>query len=184
MLRKFRMVAASVLAVVACHGCNSRSEPEAYPVSGRVTVEGSPLTQGTIRFVPASGRPATSAIGPDGSFNLGLPRVGGVGIDEGIPPGAYRVTVAASEVIDAEAEEVRWLAPRRYADFRTSGLEVNVDGPLDEVAIDLSWADDEQTAADQESGGEVDDNESEDDAAESRDDVTLESKQDGGGGAQ
>jgi hypothetical protein len=63
--------------------------------------------------------------------------VGDVILEEGIPPGKYRVAVNASEIIDAEAEKVRWLAPPRYADFRTSGLVVHVKAHSSDMRIEL-----------------------------------------------
>jgi hypothetical protein len=71
--------------------------------------------------------------------------VGDVILEEGIPPGRYRVAVNASEIIDAEAEKVRWLAPARYADFRTSGLVVHVKAHCNDVRIDLESSTDEAT---------------------------------------
>jgi hypothetical protein len=124
------------LAVFASAGC-SGDESGLVPVSGVVTLDGTPLTLGSIRFVPERGRPATSKIAGDGSFELESRRVDDVVLEEGIPPGKYRVAVNASQIIDAEAEKVRWLAPPRYADFRTSGLVVHVKADSNDMRIEL-----------------------------------------------
>jgi hypothetical protein len=57
------------------------------------------------------------------------------------------VAVAAAHVIDEDADEVEWLVPRKYADFRTSDIAVQIDGPQDELVVDLTWDDVEPPGA-------------------------------------
>jgi hypothetical protein len=45
--------------------------------------------------------------------------------------------VVSNEQLSADA--VRWLAPKKYADYRTSGLETQIDAPTDSLHIDLTW---------------------------------------------
>ena len=127
------MVVAAAMSIAGAVGCES--PPPNYPVQGQVLIDGQPATTGSIRFVPENGRPATSPIDGSGHFRLISNAVGGQ--HEGVLPGAYRVAVTSNEIIDEET--ARWLAPARYADFRTCGLVVNVDGPLDDVKIELTW---------------------------------------------
>jgi hypothetical protein len=116
-------------------GCGQHSD-ERVPVAGRVLIDGEPLTAGTIRFVPATGRPASSAILSDGSFQLASESVNHLS-QVGLPRGKYRVQVSASNVIDDAT--IRWNAPARYADFRTSGLGVTIKKPTDDLVIELTW---------------------------------------------
>jgi hypothetical protein len=52
----------------------------------------------------------------------------------------------ASEYLDqSENAEVHWLAPPRYANFRTSGLEVNIKEPTEELVVALTWEGAEET---------------------------------------
>jgi hypothetical protein len=133
-----------VFACICLAGC--QEEPRRFPVSGTVLIDGKPLAGGSIRFVAEAGRPATSGIMSDGSFELGESSISiQPGSALGIMPGVYRVAVSASEIIDELTEEVRWLAPSKYADFRTSGLEVTVDGPQKELIINLTWEGSETT---------------------------------------
>lgn len=125
-----------LLPAVACNGCG-RGGPERVPVAGIVTIDGEPLATGTIRFVPEIGRPASSTILSDGSFVLADESVRRES-ENGLPPGKYRVQVASSEVVDDET--IRWNAPQKYADFRTSGLIVQVDQAIEDLAIELTWA--------------------------------------------
>ena len=58
---------------------------------------------------------------------------------EGLYPGRYKLAVFASEnVSSAENAEVRWLAPQRYADFRTAGLEASIQGPSEDMVVELT----------------------------------------------
>jgi len=123
--------------VFGAGGCGPDAE-QRVPVAGTVLIDGQPLTSGTIRFVPEVGRPASSAIMADGSFELASDSVNRVSA-LGIPRGDYRVQVSALQVVDDET--IRWNAPEMYADFRTSGLDVTIDRPTDDLVIELTWGD-------------------------------------------
>jgi hypothetical protein len=45
--------------------------------------------------------------------------------------------VDASEPVGEDAR--KWHAPKHYASMAASGLEVQIDGPQDDVKIELSW---------------------------------------------
>lgn len=134
-----------VLGMTACFlpwilGC----EPsvEYVPVKGKVLINGEPLTQGSIRFVPDNGRPALGQITEDGSFQIVSPAIGSGGENiEGVVPGRYRISVKASELTsEAEDAEVRWLTPPRYADTRTSGLLADIKEPTEDLVLKLTSA--------------------------------------------
>ena len=114
--------------VVSALGCDNR--PKRVPIAGRVLVAGQPAPFGTVKFVPEGGRPSSGKIGPDGSFELRC-----YDSDDGALVGTHRVAVSVREVRD---EKVKWAAPKKYADFRTSGLVHEVTGPDDNVVIELS----------------------------------------------
>ncbi len=128
-----------VVLAAGISGC-ADSAVEPIPVSGKVLLDGKPLDQGTIRFVPKLGRPASSTILADGSFDLATASVDKVSIG-GIAPGKYRVQVSASKIIDDAT--IHWKAPQHYADFRTSGLEVTVAKPTTDLVIELKSDEDE-----------------------------------------
>jgi hypothetical protein len=122
--------------------------PKRVPVAGKVVIDGEPLTKGTIRFVPDSGRTVSANLMEDGSFRVltKVPSNGSYEV-EGLFPGKYKLAVFASENVSAaENAEVRWLAPPRYADFRTAGLEANIEGPSDEMVVQLTWAGSERAS--------------------------------------
>jgi hypothetical protein len=128
-------------------GCGEQSMR--YPVAGKVMIDGEPLSMGSIRFVPDKGRPATSAISSDGTFELTETSLSPNPNQQGVAPGKYRVAVSATKIIDEDADEVEWLAPSKYADFRTSEIEMEINGPQKDLIVDLTWEGNELPEADE-----------------------------------
>jgi hypothetical protein len=112
-------------------GCG-QSGPAVVPVSGKVVIDGKPLAHGYIRFVPEQGRASDAQLASDGTFSLrySAERMGAV-------PGLHRVEVAANEVISTS--RVKWHAPKTYASLGTSDLTQNIEGPTDDIVIELTW---------------------------------------------
>lgn len=117
-------------------GCGD-GRPMRVPVSGKVLVDGTPATRGSLSFYPESGqgRPSSAAIKSDGSFTVYTFEK-----DDGIPPGTYDVTVLAMETIGPEGEEkIRYHIPKKYADRTTAGITKTIEGPTDSMLIELTW---------------------------------------------
>jgi hypothetical protein len=112
-------------------GCGG-GRPKRVPVSGRVLIDGQPLTYGFIRLVPQNARPASAEIGPDGRFTLKTFEDG-----DGAVLGTHIVTIAANEYVSETVQ--RWHAPKKYADPATSGLTTTITGPTNSLVIPLSW---------------------------------------------
>jgi hypothetical protein len=129
-LPKYSILAFFLALVLGC----GRSVSERVPVSGQVLIDGRPLTSGTIEFVPEAGRPSSAAIQADGHFELASESVGRTK-EIGAAPGRYRVLVASSKIVDEKT--IQWNAPAKYADFRTSGLEVTINNPMNDLQIKL-----------------------------------------------
>ena len=147
MLRVGLVLVACSFLLFAVSGCNRG--PERVPVAGQVLIDGKPLTTGTIRFIPDSGRPASARIADDGSFRVITKTLSGGGAEiAGLVPGSYRMAVLASEYLsESENAEVRWLAPPRYANFRTSGLEADIKAPSEKMVVELTWEGAEESDA-------------------------------------
>jgi hypothetical protein len=122
-----------VLAALLLGGCEP-SGPKLVPVSGKVTIDGKPLTIGSIQFVPENARPAYGEIGSDGSFKLKTDEA------EGVVLGQHKVVVTAQETAGTEAtgESVRYIAPQRYGSPLTTDVTVNIEGPRDDLLIELT----------------------------------------------
>ena len=131
-----RATLVSLLFLGIC-GCGDGDRPEVVPVSGVVTLEGKPLTTGSVMFQPAKGHHARALIQPDGSFVMTTFNEG-----DGATVGTQMVRVASSEKqkVDKDGEELlgATLIPKAYGNFGTSGLTVDVPaGGTDSIVIDL-----------------------------------------------
>jgi hypothetical protein len=124
----YAVLAACMLVTVGC----SDGRPTRVPVSGTVLIDGKPLTKGSIQVIPTGQRPAGGSIGPDGRFMLSCYE-----INDGVVPGTHAVTVQATEHISER--ETRWLTPKKYGNAQSSGLTVTIEGPTDDLKIELTW---------------------------------------------
>lgn len=111
-------------------GCGARSDlPELGDVKGVVTLDGKPLANAQIQFVPASGRPSSAEIAEDGSYRL------------------YYTTDVCGAVVGAHAVKIRTAVdgrddpskerlPARY--HARSELKADVKPGSNKIDFDLS----------------------------------------------
>ena len=125
------MVIMAFCASAALAGCGD-GRPTRVPVSGHVLIDGKPLTYGYVEFAPANSRASTGGLDQDGKFVLTCFEPG-----DGVVPGKQRIAVRAQEPIGAE--NMKWHAPKKYADMDSSGLTQDITGPTDSVVINLTW---------------------------------------------
>jgi hypothetical protein len=97
-----------------------------------VLIDGQPLTTGNVKFVPDKERASWGALDENGRFTLSCYER-----HDGATVGAHRVQVSALEVL--QGNKAKWFAPKKYADFRTSGLTYEITEPTDDVKIELTW---------------------------------------------
>jgi hypothetical protein len=128
-LARFRALVLLSIAVVT--GC-SDGRPERVPISGSVLIDGVPADRGSIMFVNGDTRPAMGNIDSSGHYQLTCFKVG-----DGAVLGMHKVKVTVAEPIDDHSQ--RWLAPKKYSDEKTSGIEVEITEPLDDLNIELTW---------------------------------------------
>lgn len=121
----------SLAGIVAAVGCGS-GRPDRIAVSGQVLIDGQPLSQGLIQFVPEGARPSGGKLDAEGRFKLTCYDGG-----DGVVPGTHRVMISAKEILSES--KVRWHAPPKYADFRESGLVFTLTEPTDDLKIELTW---------------------------------------------
>lgn len=122
-------VALLVVAVVL-PGCGRRF-PMAE-VSGKVTLDGEPLSDATVMFVPEKGFAAAGTLQPDGTFRLISGRPG-----DGAVIGSHKVAV-----MPADPEKAHF--PKKYMNAETSGFAVEVKAGKNRFEFDLSSADAEK----------------------------------------
>lgn len=128
---RFLASACCALGLVLLAGCGE-SRPTRVPVSGQVLIDGQPLKFGFIRFIPEGARPSGAKLDGEGRFTLSC--FDGA---DGAVPGKHKVEISANETLSAT--KVRWHAPRKYADYGTSGIDQVIDKPTDSLVINLSW---------------------------------------------
>jgi hypothetical protein len=112
--------------VFGATGCN-RGPPIAE-VSGKVSFEGQPVTEGVINFASESGFGIQSQLGADGRYRLHSHH------GKGIPLGTYKVSISPPP-FDPVPADLSQPPPRqpeypnipqRYRSFQTSGLVAEV----------------------------------------------------------
>jgi hypothetical protein len=121
-------------------GCRDDDAPRAL-VRGKVLLNGTPLSEGEVTFLPASGGVGRSEIGPDGSYSL-------VGQDkeEGVAPGAYTAIVmpSAAQIKKAQGDPMVNVKassiPPAYNNAATSKLKYEVKAGPNEINLALEEA--------------------------------------------
>ncbi|WP_145107798.1 hypothetical protein [Botrimarina mediterranea] len=131
-MQKTIVAALAVLASACFTGCGD-GRPTRVPVAGRVVIDGEPVRFGMIKLSNPDTRAASGRLDGEGRFQLTCFEK-----HDGVIPGTHRVEVAATEGIDDRT--VRWHAPKKYADQSTSGIEVTIDEPTDDLVIELTWS--------------------------------------------
>ena len=128
------MRSVALLMLVAAFGCGAKSSgPVTYPVSGKVTLAGSPVADAAVRFAPVSPdlgiAGATAQTQSDGSFKMTIEFDMGKSSKEGLPAGEYRVSVVKAERPAGElslSKPPQNTLPPKYATVESSPLTVTV----------------------------------------------------------
>lgn len=118
-------------------GCGGPAyQLDTAPVSGRVTLDGEPLTEGVIQVLPKKGRMARALIQPDGTFELST-----YGDGDGVQVGTYPATVSniLRDGMPKQSTTPTVQIPKRYARPATSGLTIDVKaGESNQVELALT----------------------------------------------
>lgn len=97
--------------VVGCSGGSAESY-KVVPLTGKVTMNGSPLAEADVQFIP-QGTTLPDFFGSAGRTNGEGSYVAFSGNREGIPPGKYKVTVK------------KWVGPDGKAVAPNEGMDIN-----------------------------------------------------------
>ena len=149
----------AVVLALTLGGCGS-DRPQTIPVSGTVTLDGSPIEGAIVGFTPTGGgRPATGTTDTSGKFTLTTFEDG-----DGALPGTHTVTVTKMKSSggegmpsagDSEGEEgdvmlsgpmgpgqqeptVEWLVPQKYSNPKTSELSCDVKQGMEQPTFALT----------------------------------------------
>ncbi len=126
----------AMFVLVLMAGCSSQSSrPETFLISGVVTLNGEPLPDASIVFLPENGRSSAGRTSESGEYTLYYSE--GV---KGAVPGRHRVQISATEVVpgklDSEGGEIRKeILPAEYHSKTT--LAYDVSSNRDDVNFDL-----------------------------------------------
>ena len=142
-------------------GCGYR-RPAQVKTTGTVTLDGEPVAQASLMFIPDSGRPASGNTNTNGAFELSS-----YGGNDGLPAGNYRVTVTKlvlkdkyqqqlkkletqadeaaesgeeSEAVDIEFSDNAYKneLPEKYADLDTTDINVTITKQQEPLVISLT----------------------------------------------
>lgn len=126
MSNRIFIVGMSTLLLIHAGGCNSSPTlPPTAPVTGTITLEGAPLPDAQVQFVPAPGTegpPALAFTDASGRYELETAGVKGAIV------GSHLVRIEARAKPKDETDTLPMLlTPERYADTATSGLTATVE---------------------------------------------------------
>lgn len=110
------------IGAIAATGCSRSYQLETAPVRGMVTLNGKPVSSGTVVFSPSRGRGATGQLAADGTFVLST-----YGHGDGAIVGLNKVAVAPSPEDESGKHPPGYVAiPNRYQNSESSRLEREV----------------------------------------------------------
>jgi hypothetical protein len=123
--RRLSMLACFVTPLLGCGA--TVDEPHTVPVSGRVTLDGQPVSEATVSFVPKAteGTAAQAVTNSDGTFVVQSMFDQGRVTKDGMAPGEYLIAVTKLEAIALDPQLTRApknLLPLQYANPQLSGL--------------------------------------------------------------
>jgi hypothetical protein len=124
-----------LIGVALLQGCSGETSsiPKTVEVSGLVTLNGTPLTEGSINFSSGTtGDSAIASINQDGRFLFG----------NGVLPGTYRVTITPSNSKVPPAPGVappklNLSIPAKYGDPASTDLKAEVSSQSTDFTFDL-----------------------------------------------
>ena len=135
MFKKTLLIVALLALTVALPACGGKKVIKTQPVTGTVTLDGSPLADANVIFTPTGdgGSPASGKTDASGVYKLQTAQgAAGAGTTEG----NYVVTVTCNKVVkeaerDSEGEVIREeetqnIVPAKYGDQKKSGLTATV----------------------------------------------------------
>lgn len=120
--------AAALVGLLILAGCGGGGE-KLIPVEGKVTVDGQPLTTGTVIFHPDTAKGNATMHEPRGELDqTGTYKIAVGTTTTGAPPGWYKVYVYAAVKTNPQDpySPEKWLVDPKYGDAATSGLAVEV----------------------------------------------------------
>lgn len=133
--------------IVVGPACSKNKRPKIYPaqINGHVTLDGTPLTSGTVTLIPETaeaegGRPGIARIEKDGSYWIGNANRSK---PAGVPVGRYKVTILSMQPDPSGSGRpiASLVIPERYADHTQTPFLVEVDAGDNTLDLELTSTD-------------------------------------------
>lgn len=117
-----------LLLAVFVTGCHATPEDARIPVAGTVFLGGKPVASGAVILRPDAAKGNTSKHEPRGKIEADGKFQTETALQQGAPPGWYKIGVIATEPADPKAPytEMKSLIASKYNDPDTSGLAFEV----------------------------------------------------------
>jgi hypothetical protein len=127
------------LLVLPLLGCGAGSREKLHPVSGRITINGKPLTLGSVAFRPMKEKGNTSSLDPGGEIEEDGTYIVFTQNGEGAPAGWWKVIVSARDPIDPKDpyKATRSYVPAKYELLEKTDLAIEVQESPPPGAYDL-----------------------------------------------
>lgn len=127
------------VALAALAGCGPEGR-ETVEVKGVVTLDSQPVADASVMFSgPDGGSPVTAKTDAAGGFTIrAVPGMNNVAVSKSETSGGAPPQEDGTMPADGGKVEVKALVPAKYADFRNSGLTVDVAKGVDNVRLELA----------------------------------------------
>jgi hypothetical protein len=147
--RYFGIALAAIALLVALGGCNGAGDAETVTLTGRVTLDGKPVDGASVAFVGREGaRLSTAQTNAMGDFTI-TAALGknAVSIAKMAVGGAAPAPVSEEDMLMPSDEEYQRMQrtkpapagiPAKYADPKTSGINIDVVSGMQDVELALS----------------------------------------------
>ncbi len=129
--RKLAMGLSICCCIALLVGCGGSAGRETVSVTGTVTLDGAPVAEAGVMFTgPDGGSPVTATTDASGKYTLNaVPGKNQVAVSKSVTTGETAVAEEDGSMPEDSAmsdAKTEWLVPLEYANYRTSGLEVDV----------------------------------------------------------
>jgi hypothetical protein len=126
MLSLLRRLAVLALLLGLLPGSGCGGGPPLLPVSGKVTLDGQPLTGGGVTLVPQNADKDSKVPPPVGQIDANGQYVIYTGGRAGAPEGKYKVTVTPPTRVEVSKGVPKLPFPKEYSDGRRTPLVIEV----------------------------------------------------------
>ncbi len=127
MLADYKNFSLAMITVIIC-GCAGKVEEPVGQVSGKISLKGTPISEGLVEFSsPALGSGGQAEITKEGTFSFSTP----------LPAGNYQVSMQGPVATPEQPVVTPTKIPKKYWMAATSGLELIVSPGPNSFEIDL-----------------------------------------------